>query len=1059
MLSSSESPAACLALVQVVDEAALRNRVPTALARGLELVRSAIVATAGATHGSLVPTVARGTLVMFEECADAIGFAIELQRALLDLEWPPTLLVRPEAAAERGPSQQVLHRGLRIRVALHRGRSTQGPDGRLGGAGVYHVARAISVTAGGQVLMTEALWRRWRGLLPGTGKADERRAVVLRDLGEHTLPGVDGAGRLLQVLPEELDARRFPDLDRADSGTSRLIVSEEPILGRQTDLSALQELVVLGIRLVSIVGPVGVGKSRLCRQFAQTRSGDERFPGGVWFVRPGEPRVEAVVRAVANVLGVPLDEAKTLSEAVHRVGYALSYRGRMLLVLDHLPLQGTDADLPTLLDTWMRTARHASFVLHTDIRWGLPGEVAYVVRPLPSPTADTARHADAVRMFATRARMVDGDFSLDDPTIVAEITALVGGLPLSIRMLAGFVDRVPAEQQLELIRVGQLDPDDLLTGILHHLDPAERRVLATCCALPGSFEAGLLGVRDERGEPVPSEDVLEMLLRRGLLRRATDPEAPQIVRYAVERDVRNHVLADLPMEELRSLRDLRSRTLVAACERWASRAFHRDRPELVARLVVEWDGLVEAVRSGVDPDRDDLEAIHVAARAVLALRPVLEARGPAWLAGDLLDATLRKLDAVLGADPLLQVRVLHMRAATGRRLGRLQQAMQDLARAESIAVRWSDAEGLAQCRVELGRLHADQGAHEPAIRVLEAASETWTELGDNNGDAECAAYLGAVLMNVGRYEEAEGRLHQALHQLRRGEQRFHEARAMSYLALLHRRTGRPDSSRSLYREALRILRECGVPSTESRVLSEIGLLDLNLGRLDEAREVLGQAVGVARSVGDRSAEGIARRDLGMVAIVSGDLPLAREELLGAVAIHRDRGDRFSEAVDSGCLGWVLHLEDRLDEARQEYRRATEMLEDAGQVRLEALFSAWLAACEAERGDLGAARGALEVAEVKHTQTLDPQIAETMDLLRIPVEEQELALAERSGDEARRDELRASLQIRRQQVEHVGTSAFATIARMRLRDRRDQRSASPTASATALANDEADGPPR
>jgi tetratricopeptide (TPR) repeat protein len=1010
-------PRSCFALVQVAEEAALRARLPTAVDRGRVVVEEAVRAAAAARGGTLHPSVARGWFVQFESVDDAVWFSADLQWLLLAGAWAPTLLVRTEAAELRDAEGRLLYRGLRVRTVIHCGRVDAGIDGRISGPGLYHAARILAVTHGGQVLLSDAAHQRIQV---------DGAAFSVRELGPVPLVGSDGVGPLTQVLPIGLAAREFPEILAVP--TTNLLTQEESTLGRDGDVQAVLSLVRMGIRLVTVVGPSGVGKSRTCRLTARALH-REGFPGGVWWVRPGEATVSSLVRCLSTVLSVPLEDALSIEEATARIGYALAARDRLVVVIDHLAhrqrssqVDGLSRDLRAVLAQWLRVSARSTFVVNTDVRFGIPGEVLYVLLPLVS------NREDSVRLFLDRARAVDEDVQTQDPSAVAELVERSGGLPLSIRLLAGVVDRFPVERQLDWFRSGDLSEDRILAVVLDQLDEAEREALAACCALPGSFEPGLVASE----EPEASFVLLERLDRRGLVRRAHEPEAPEVLRYIVEENVRRRVLEALPVEEHRVVRDVRAQLLLNRCESWLGIQYERDRTELVARLAVEWEGLVEVIRIGLEESREDIEAVSLAARAVLTLRPVLEARGPAWVAAELLDAVCRRMDVMLDADAGIHLRVLLQRAQALRRVGRTASAFGDLERAEAMGERWSDRAGQAQCAVEAGRAEYEVGSSERAMSRLEEGARLFREIGDLGGEAVAYTYLGAVQMAVGRYSESTQTLSTAVAGLRAHDLRLHECRAIGYLAMLYRRLDDADASRRLYAEAITLARECGIASQESRWLAELGLLDLNLDRVDDARTALAEAARVARRAGDRAAEGVVLRDLGLVALVAGDYEEAARVLLGAVAVHRDRGEAGAEGADTALLACVHHLQGRLDEARSAYLAATALVEQFGDARLAALFAAWLAACEAERGDQASATAALDLARLRQLNSGDPQVGETVELLALLVLSCELdarpELPERLALVRRGQEVRAHMESRGQ------VPAFPRLAWRRLTTR-------------------------
>jgi predicted ATPase len=224
----------------------------------------------------------------------------------------------------------------------------------------------------------------------------------------------------------------FPDRDRP---VPHLQVPLTSFVGREREIETLTALLRRpGVRLVTLTGPGGVGKTRLAIAVAEEVTND--FPGGIWCVALAPVRDPALVAAtVAQTLGVRETPNRT-NEA--NITEFLRER-RALLILDnfeHLLCAGpviTDllSDCPEL--TLLVTSRA---VLR------LSGEHGVAVPPLPLPTVDSAFGADhpfeseAVQLFLERASAARSDFAVDEtdaPTIVA-ICEKLDGLQLAIEL-------------------------------------------------------------------------------------------------------------------------------------------------------------------------------------------------------------------------------------------------------------------------------------------------------------------------------------------------------------------------------------------------------------------------------------------------------------------------------------------------------------------------------------------------------------------------------------------------------------------------------------------------
>jgi predicted ATPase/DNA-binding CsgD family transcriptional regulator len=226
-------------------------------------------------------------------------------------------------------------------------------------------------------------------------------------------------------------------------------------IGRQREVADVAALLRGGVRLLTLTGPGGVGKTRLALQVAAELETD--YPDGAAFV-PLETVADhaLVASAVAQSLGVRDSGDRPLSE---RLAASLRER-RLLLVLDNFEhvlaagpvLAALLTSCPSL--TVLATSRAALRI---------SGEQLFPVSPLglPDPsgqvTAGEAGAADAVRLFVARARAVRPDFALTEENAgtVAELCRRLDGLPLAIELAAA--------------RVGVLPPRALLARLDHRL--------------------------------------------------------------------------------------------------------------------------------------------------------------------------------------------------------------------------------------------------------------------------------------------------------------------------------------------------------------------------------------------------------------------------------------------------------------------------------------------------------------------------------------------------------------------------------------------------------------
>lgn len=338
----------------------------------------------------------------------------------------PLNAVNAAARIERALADQPFAVPVRVRIGLHTG------QGRLAGGDyvgidVHRAARIAAAAYGGQILASDATRALVESDLPAT--------LSLLDLGPHRLKDLAHPERLYELAIEGLQSN-FPPPRSLDARPNNLPAQLTRFIGRQGQIAEIKRRLLNGVRLLTLTGPGGTGKTRLAIEVA----GETllAFEDGAWFVDLAsvmDPTL--VISAIAEILGVTAEAGHSLQEAL-----GTNVRDKsMLVVLDNFE-QVVDAG--AAVERLLRAAPRLKILVTSRTVLHRYGEQEFPVPPfeLPDPgsmpdLASLARY-EAIGLFVERAVAVKPDFVLTplNAPSVAEIAIRLDGLPLAIELAA-----------------------------------------------------------------------------------------------------------------------------------------------------------------------------------------------------------------------------------------------------------------------------------------------------------------------------------------------------------------------------------------------------------------------------------------------------------------------------------------------------------------------------------------------------------------------------------------------------------------------------------------------
>lgn len=947
-----------LLFTDVVDSTRLTERLGDAHAAQLWAAHDRKARELLAAHSVREVERTDGFFLLFEQAADAASFALDYHEALAEL-------------------------GMTARAALHVGSVTVRenlPADVARGAKRVEVeglakpiaARVLALAGGGQTLLTAAARDALAGRAP--------RGAEIRSHGHYRLKGIAAPLEICELgvrvrapFAPPGDAEKGYRVVRSGDAwrpardvRNNLPAERDVFIGRGAELRALADRLSAGVRLVTVQGPGGTGKTRFVRRYGSTWLGD--WPGGVYFCDLSDTHsLHAIQFAVAGALEVPLGR----EDAAEQLGHAIAGRGRCLVILDNFEQVVQHA--AATVGVWLDRAPDAAFLVTSRETLHLPGEEMFAIEPLPLAV-------DAIELFAVRARAQRPEFVVNDDNRVdvGEVVRLVDGLPLAIELAAARVRVLSPAQIVQRMR----DRFALLAGARGAaarqatlraaidwswdlLAPWEKGAFAQCSVFEGGFTLEAAEAVIDLApwpEAPPVMDVIHALSDKSLL-RTWIPWTHG--RYAFDEpffgmylSIRDYAAGKLEASGggARAASEVRHGIYFAACgaDDAIEAMFRQGGVRRRRAMALEIDNLVVACRRAVVRADGD-----VAAATLHAVCNVLEFTGPYGL-GSALGA---QVVAIAGIAAPAHARALAARAMPLRRSGCTDDAGAALEAALVLHCGLGDRPGEALVLVLLGNLRRDQGRIDEARTLQEGALALTRAIGYRRLEGHALGNLGIIHGEQSRLPEARSHFEQALAIHREVGNRFIEGIDTSNLGNVFRAAGRLDEARRCYEDALAIDREVGNRRDEGIVTANLGILAADLGDPEEARARYAAAIAIAREVGDRRFEGYVLGALSALLSDQGRVDDAMIECERALDIHRAVGNRHQEGVALGTLGGLLAKLGRIDEARARLRAGDGLLRELGdRIGRASLLCEW-AGAEAAAGAVPAAIDVL--AEAAH----------------------------------------------------------------------------------------------
>jgi predicted ATPase/class 3 adenylate cyclase len=482
---------------------------PALLARHNEILDQAITAHDGFTFQISGDSYA----VAFHNMSDALGAALDIQRALYKESWSPA--------------------PIKVRIGIHSG-AAQLEDAskspRYSGYTTIAMSqRVMSAGHGGQILLSQIAADLISDKLPA--------GVKLKDMGECRLKDIMQPVHLYQLMIGDLPSD-FPPLMTKDVVRHNLPAQLTAFIGRESELAALHSLLSDSHnRLITILAPGGMGKTRLALETASQMV--QVFPQGIYFI--GLDRItsaELIVDSVAEVLPIFLASNEDPKSRI------LEYlRDKtILLVMDNFEhvLDGA-----TFVQEILKVAPQIQILATSRAKLNLTGETVFNIKGLTIGNGSSEKDS-AIQLFTQSARQTLPVFELNDVVlpVVKKICFLVDGMPLAIVLAAAWIDTLSVDEiaieidrSIDMLETEKRDVPDrqrsvraVIESAWNQVDPSAQTLLKRLSVFRGGFTRA--GAQEAAGASLRG---LSQLVDKALLRR--DPNSG---RYSIHELLRQY---------------------------------------------------------------------------------------------------------------------------------------------------------------------------------------------------------------------------------------------------------------------------------------------------------------------------------------------------------------------------------------------------------------------------------------------------------------------------------------------------------------------------------------
>jgi predicted ATPase/class 3 adenylate cyclase len=815
-----------------------------------QLLRNAIEQAGG----TVVKHTGDGFFAVFEN-GDPLGCAITAHTSVLHESW--------------GEIGEIM-----IKIGIHYGEAEKRSNDYFG-IPVNRTARIMSAAWGGQTLVSNQA--KDQCVLPPDAQ--------MRDLGVHVLQDLGEPQQIFELTHPDLDTGTLPPIQSLSNRPHNLPAQTTPFIGRTRELQTIAKLLDNpGCRLVSLVGPGGIGKTRLALQAGAERTGS--FLHGVYFVPLDDLTVVSVqflVFSICDAIRFTLHGKQ--DPKVQLLHYL--HGKHMLIIMDNFEHLVEESTLLTEIFGHTPTVK---FLVTSRERLNLPGEFPIEVSGLDCPDAPDDPEFDryaSIQIFLQSAQRVDPGFAMSpaDMPAICSICKRVEGIPLGIELAASWVRALSCKEIDQEINKGM----DFLTSTLRDVPERHRSLRSVfnyswdllakkekqLCQRLSIFEGGFTTQAAAAIARASLSD-LASLADKSLLRRYMNGryEVQKILRQYAREKIVSHA------EEFEKTKKLHAHYFADVLHDQHTSLASEKQVRLFQDITTDIENIRTALQWAIE--HCDIPALMKMSDTMVVF---FERKG--WytegqqLFSKIVHALYKKPDAMASKEmQLSRSKAVFFQGRLLRRLGNYEEAEKCFARSLATLRTMNETRSVSAILLQQSIIAMRKGNLEHAEQLSVQARDLSIENDDDSNHAQALTNLGVIAYYKGDLKLCRQMHEQALAiRKKRGHMRSIAA-ALNNLANITHALGDRTEARRLFEQSLAIHNQINDQSGLTITYGNIALIYQELGETEKARNYFNLSLDIARQIGDP--EGLVNSLLSL-----GNFHVVQKELQHAARIYHE----------------------------------------------------------------------------------------------------------------------------------------------------------------------------